>query len=72
MEQTTTTKINWSDIGKELRTGADDAHEGVTPDIRIAYSFLLDNPECFGFEEWPEDMPQRPNIELIAAYFGDI
>jgi hypothetical protein len=46
-----------------------------TPDITIAYSFLLENPECFVLDEncedqeWPADMPQVPPMELIAAYY---
>ncbi len=60
---------DWAELGRLLREIADDAHE-ITPDVRISYSFLLDNPECFGWQEWPADMPQEPNIELIAAYYN--
>jgi hypothetical protein len=58
-----------------LRKSADDAHDGRTPDVTIAYSFLFENPECFILDEngedqeWPADMPQVPPMELIAAYY---
>lgn len=39
-----------------------------TPTIDQAYMFLLDNPECFGYEEWPADMPQAAPEELRRAY----
>jgi hypothetical protein len=66
--------LDWTRLGRELRQSADDAHDGATPDVRIAYDFLLDNPECFTSgdvedAEWPADMPQEPHIELIAAYY---
>ena len=65
--------LDWSAMGRHLRTSALDAHEGQLPPVDIAYSFLLDNWEIFCNEddeswEWPADMPQKPNIELIAAY----
>ncbi len=63
--------LNWLKLGTDLRASALDAHDGNLPPIDIAYSFLLDNPGCFGDdEEWPADMPQEPNIELIAAYYS--
>lgn len=69
----TVSELDWTKLGKELRDSADDAQEGDTPSIEIAYSFLLDNPECFSdSDEWPADMPQKPNIELIAAYYRAI
>lgn len=63
--------LNWTQLGRELRQAADDAHGGHehAPNIDIAYLFLLENPECFGYEEWPSDMPQQANIELIYAYY---
>ena len=75
--------LNWTALGAALRHSALDAHDDYLPSVEIAYSFLLDNPECFlhvmpveiamgaAFQadpEWPADMPQEPNIELIAAY----
>jgi hypothetical protein len=74
--------IDWEKLGKELRISADSAHDGDTPNIEIAYSFLLDNPECFGpsgvlisedgefVAAWPVDMPTTAPDELIAAYYG--
>ena len=63
--------LNWTRLGRDLRASADDAHEGETPDVRLAYQFLLENPECFIDEDqWPEGMPAEPNIELIAAYYS--
>ena len=41
----------------------------MEPHVDVAYSFLLENPECFGFEEWAADMPREANIELIASYY---
>lgn len=67
--------LDWTKLGRALRASADDAHDGKTPDVTIAYSFLLENPECFILDEngedqeWPADMPQEPPIELIAAYY---
>ena len=64
--------MNWTALGKELKASALDAHDGQLPHIDIAYSFLLDNAECFSdSDEWPADMPQEPNIEIIAAYYGE-
>jgi hypothetical protein len=70
--------LDWKALGKALRQSADDAHEGDTPSVDLAYSFLLDNPECFkqtdengDCEDWPEGMPQEPPVELVAAYYGD-
>jgi hypothetical protein len=63
--------LDWTRLGRELRESADDAHAGATPDVRLAYDFLLANPECFldsEDAEWPADMPPAPPIELIAAY----
>lgn len=68
MEQTQ--QLDWTKIGTELRAAALDAHDGELPGVAIAYCFLEDNPECFGFEEWPADFPAEANIELIAAYYG--
>ncbi len=71
MTHLTTTKRDWTKLGSALRASALDAHDGELPNVRIAYMFLLDNPECFtDDDEWPADMPQEPNIELIAAYYG--
>jgi hypothetical protein len=67
--------MDWAKLARALRESADDAHDGRTPDITIAYSFLLENPECFVLDEngedqeWPADMPQVPPMELIAAYY---
>ena len=71
------TKRTW--IGRSW--AARSAHRRTTPTtarprtVTIAYSFLLENPECFILDEngedqeWPADMPQEPPIELIAAYY---
>jgi hypothetical protein len=42
------TPITWHKIGQALRESAMTAHDGALPPIGIAYSFLADNPECFG------------------------
>jgi hypothetical protein len=62
--------MDWTQLGRLLRQSALDAHDGELPTVYTAYSFLLDNPECFYGEEWPADMPAEPNIELIAAYYN--
>lgn len=64
-------ELDWTELGRELRQNANDAWGKDVPDARDAYGFLLANPWCFGFEEWPEDMPHEANIELIAAYYGE-
>jgi hypothetical protein len=64
------TMLNWTELGVELRAAARDAGFAPVPTVFLAYSFLLENPECFGRESWPDDMPAEPNIELIAAYYG--
>ena len=75
MDMSSQTNMDWAKLGRALRESADDAHDGSTPDITIAYSFLLENPECFVLDEngedqeWPADMPQVPPMELIAAYY---
>lgn len=94
--------LDWTKLGQALRESALDAHGGVLPPLQFAYSFLLDNPECFlpenppvrrislegltpssvelacmlngisdgpAIPQWPADMPQEPNMELIAAYY---
>lgn len=57
---------------EEVRAKVDEiqADDGETPPVELAYQFLLDNPECFlDGDEWPADMPHKPNIELIAGYY---
>jgi hypothetical protein len=63
--------MDWFNLGRELRQSADSAHEGDTPAVQLAYDFLRDNPECFGFDEWPEPLPVHPPADLVLAYFGD-
>ncbi len=62
-------ELNWTKLGADLRRSADDAHNDETPGFEIAYAFMLENPECFGFQDWPADMPALPPLELIAAYY---
>jgi hypothetical protein len=62
--------MDWTKLGQDLRHSADAAHNGKTPNVLLAYQFLLENPECFSdSDEWPEFMPVDPNIEFIAAYY---
>lgn len=62
-------EIDWTELGTRLRESADDAHDGQTPSIDIAYSFLLDNAELFGgADEWPAGMPQEAPEDLYRAY----
>lgn len=69
--------FDWSALGKLARASVDDADLRLTDDpndtrpldVREAYSFLRDNPECFGREDWSADLPTEPNIEFIAAYY---
>jgi hypothetical protein len=66
------TNLDWTRLGRDLRTSADDAHEGVTPHVTVAYAFLLDNPGCFladADDEWPEEMPSEPPFDLMAGYY---
>lgn len=39
--------LNWSKIGTALRESALEAHDGGLPPLKLAYEFLLDNPEIF-------------------------
>lgn len=73
----TSKTLDWTQLGHDARVSALDAHDGVLPTPDTAYSFMLDNPECFMGstdvnDEWPGDMPTEPNIEFLAAYFGAI
>ena len=63
--------LKWTELGKALQQSALDAHgPSHLPKVTAAYQFLLETPECFDdFDEWPADMPQEPNIELIVAYY---
>lgn len=60
--------LDWAKLGKALRESADDAHENDTPSLDLSYSFLIDNPECFGYEEWPADMPATAPEAMCIAY----
>ena len=67
-------EIDWPKLGQALRESAMDTHDGELPSVDIAYSFLLDNPECFADlesddDEWPENMPTEPPFDLISAYY---
>jgi hypothetical protein len=65
------TFVSWTKLGAELRASSNDmSGTNPIPSVDTAYAFLLENPECFGFEEWPQDMPGEPNIELIWAYYN--
>ena len=62
--------LDWSKLGEALRCSAEDAFGPLEhPSIGDAYQFLVENPECFGQEEWPADMPEFPPIELVTAYY---
>lgn len=58
-------------LGRELWQAAKDAHGADMPTAEMAYQFLLDNPECFGCEEWPEDMPSEAPEALVAAFYSE-
>lgn len=60
--------IDWRKLGEALRENATEAFGATMPPLDSAYTFLLDNPECFGYEEWPADMPQTAPEELQRAY----
>lgn len=66
---TAPTAMNWNELGRAAREAADDAFDGIAPHVDVAYTFLCDNPACFGCDEWPVPMPPEPNIEFIAAYY---
>jgi len=67
----TARELDWTRLGRELRESTEDCFRGSdfgVPPPDEAYEFLLENPEAFGYDEWPPDMPHEANIELIAAY----
>lgn len=74
MERTVTSAaaLDWLDLGKQARRAVEDCGKMApkVQEIDDAYSFLLSNPECFMFTEWPADMPKGPRIEFICGYFG--
>ena len=62
--------MNWSVLGMQLADAVRDAGlASLGPEE--AYGFLLEHPQIFGHESWPDDMPQKPNIELIVAYYAE-
>jgi hypothetical protein len=61
--------LDWQELGAEARTAALDAHDGKLPPADYAFAFVLENPECFGQDEWPAEMPPEAPIEFIAAYY---
>lgn len=66
---TTIQEIDWTELGTRLRESADAAYEGRTPSVDVAYSFLCDNPHCFGeLDGWPAGMPMSAPDELERAY----
>jgi hypothetical protein len=69
----TVTAFDWAKLGRELRQNAEDVHAGMgfIPSASFAYQFLLDNPECFGCEEWPEDMPSEAPEALVTAFYSE-
>ncbi len=71
-EAAPTAEWDWAELGRKLRACADDLVYDMDcdlPDVIESYAFLLENPEVFDRMDWPADMPQEPNIELIAAYY---
>ena len=72
MDRTVTSAslLDWLDLGKQARQAVEDCGTLDVQQIDDAYSFLLDNPECFLFTEWPADMPKGPRVEFLAGYFG--
>ena len=65
-------ELDWKALGAQLRESTLDAlGELIPPDA--AYQFLLDNPECFSEDQWP-DMPalygdNQPPAAFFNAYF---
>ncbi len=62
-------ELDFEKLGTELRQSADDAHDMETPPVHFAWDFLIENPECFGWDEWPADMPQAPPEAAIDGYY---
>jgi hypothetical protein len=62
--------LDWIALGADLRGAALDAHDKL-PAVDVAYSFLLENPECFDRGAWPEDMPGDAPLELVTAYYTE-
>lgn len=60
--------LDWYDLGRYTRVSADDAHEGDTPSLEIAWDFFTENPECCGHDQWPSDMPTCAPVEWVRGY----
>lgn len=58
----TSPSIDWDALGRKLRASE------FAPPIDIAYSFLIENPEHFGYDKWPAGMPGAAPEELQRAY----
>lgn len=63
--------LDWYKLGRETRVSADDAHEGDTPGLEIAWDFFRDNPECYGFDQWPADFPEQAPAAWIDGYLTE-
>ena len=59
--------LDWPALGRTLHAAGD-----IFPPVAIAYEFLLDNPDRFGHDQWPDNMPANPPAELIAAYEAEV
>ena len=64
--------LNWLTLGIEMAESAMDAHEGYLPNFTIGYDFMLENPECFGREEWPGDMPKDAPVAFRIGYYARV
>lgn len=63
--------INWFEMGVLLREATLDAHENELIAVDDAYCFFIENPECFGREDWPAAMPPRAPQALKRGYHSD-
>ncbi len=71
----TLAELDWRKLGRDLRKQTDEAHNGMTVRCEMAYSFMLNNAECFleaVYDEWPAGMPEQPPVELVLAYYEDV
>ena len=62
---------DWRQFGQLLRESTLDAFDGELIDSDAAYEYLLENPESFGREDWPKNMPTRPPRALVDGYHSD-
>lgn len=63
-------RLDWEFLGIRLRETADlmEENSGVALSSSDAYRFMIENPEAFGREGWPDNMPESEPAVLIAVF----